>query len=128
MRVVDVARICHEANRAYCLSLGEAWTEANWNNAAQDVRDSAIAGVKFRLANLDALVSAQHEAWFEGKRAQGWVYGPVKDAMQKTHPCMVPFEALPMAQQGKDALFVNIVRAMAPYVEVENAEESKAQL
>ncbi|MCC6798304.1 MAG: hypothetical protein IT366_24540 [Candidatus Hydrogenedentes bacterium] len=126
MRIVDVARICHEANRAYCLSAGEPWTEANWNNAAQEVRDSAIAGVKFRLANPGALPSAQHDQWFETKKAQGWVYGPVKDAMQKTHPCMVAWDALPMIEQAKDVLFMGIVLSLAPYVEVEKAEESKA--
>lgn len=126
MRVVDVARICHEANRAYCVGIGEEHGQA-WERAEAWQRDSAIAGVKFRLANPGALASAQHEAWFADKKAQGWVYGPVKDAMQKTHPCMVSWDALPMVQQAKDSLFMGIVLSLAPYVEVEKAEEAKGE-
>lgn len=42
----------------------------------------------------------------------GWVYGKVKDAEAKTHPCIVKFEDLPEFQQKKDALFCAIVDAL----------------
>ena len=42
----------------------------------------------------------------------GWVYGEVKDAEKKTHPCIVPFEELPEFQQKKDALFCAIVDSL----------------
>jgi hypothetical protein len=43
----------------------------------------------------------------------GWVYGEVKDAEKKTHPCLVPFSELPPFQQQKDSLFCGIVDALA---------------
>ena len=51
-----------------------------------------------------------HENWRKVKDAEGWVYGPVKDAEAKTHPCMVPYEELPSAQIIKDHLFQAVVR------------------
>jgi hypothetical protein len=51
-------------------------------------------------------------AWCRSKVADGWVFGPVKDADAKTHPCLVPYDALPREQQRKDALFVAVVNAL----------------
>jgi hypothetical protein len=40
-------------------------------------------------------------------------YGPVKDVVNKIHPCIRPYEELPEAQQKKDAMFIAVVRALA---------------
>jgi hypothetical protein len=115
MDVVSIARVCHEANRAYCRALGDT-SQASWSNAMDWQRDSAITGVKFHLDHLErGLVPSQaatHESWLEDKRRAGWVYGPVKDADKKTHPCFVPYAELPPDQQKKDALFGAIVAAL----------------
>jgi hypothetical protein len=42
------------------------------------------------------------------------VYGEVKDAEKKTHPCIVPYKDLPPEQQAKDHLFKAVVSALAP--------------
>ena len=66
----------------------------------------------FAMQNSDASPSAQHEAWMRDKVADGWVYGPVKDADAKTHPCMVPYDQLPPEQRVKDHVFKAIVNAL----------------
>jgi len=53
-----------------------------------------------------------HAAWLALKVAEGWIYGPVKDADAKTHPCCVPYSELPQAQRVKDFLFRAVVNAM----------------
>ncbi|MFD0468599.1 RyR domain-containing protein [Nonomuraea thailandensis] len=53
-----------------------------------------------------------HEAWCEHKRAEGWTYGPDKDPDAKTHPCLVPYDQLPVEQRVKDAVFHAIVGAL----------------
>ena len=111
-KVENIAKVCHEANRAYCQSIGDD-SQLPWNEAAAWQRESAIKGVEYALANSDAPASAQHEAWLKDKLADGWVYGEVKDAAKKTHPCCVSYEQLPMEQQKKDALFKAIVNALA---------------
>ena len=110
--IENIARVCHEANRAYCQSIGDD-SQLPWGEAAAWQRESEIKGVEYALANPDAPASAQHEAWLSDKLAGGWVYGEVKDAEKKTHPCCVPYEQLPVEQQKKDALFKAIVAALA---------------
>lgn len=106
-----IAAVCHEANRAVCEAAGD-FSQKPWDEAEQWQRDSAIAGVRFALANPDAHANAQHDAWAADKLADGWVYGAVKDPVAKTHPCMVPYEDLPFGQRVKDHVFKAIVREL----------------
>lgn len=106
-----IAKVCHEANRAYCATLGDT-SQVKWASAPQWQRDSAITGVQFNLANPDAPPSASHQSWLDQKMKDGWRYGPVKNADTKEHPCFVPYEALPKEQQAKDALFKAVVAAL----------------
>jgi hypothetical protein len=106
----QIARICHETNRAYCESIGDT-SQRPWESAMEWQRTSAIKGVEFALANPDAAASAQHDAWLRDKIQDGWVYGPVKDPVKKEHHCIVPYDQLPIEQRLKDHLFKAIVRA-----------------
>jgi hypothetical protein len=106
-----IARVCHEANRAYCATIGDI-SQLPWDEAALWQRESGIKGVEFAIANPDANASAQHDAWLKEKLDNGWKYGPVKDADKKEHPCCVPYDQLPEEQKRKDALFRNIVLAL----------------
>ena len=106
-----IAKVCHEANKAYCESMGDG-SQKSWDQAEEWQRESAIKGVAYRMNNPDAPRSAQHDAWTQDKINDGWVYGEVKDAQAKTHPCIVPYDQLPIEQQKKDALFQAIVDAL----------------
>lgn len=108
-KVERIAMICHEANRAYCASLGD-FSHAPWERSPEWVKQSARAGVELHLSGEHG-PEASHQAWMEHKLQDGWVYGPVKDADLKQHPCLVPFHELPAGQQLKDVLFRNIVHA-----------------
>lgn len=111
-----IARICHEANRTYCISIGDL-SQPTWAQAPDWQRDSAINGVKAHLKS-DLTPRESHEAWFAQKYDEGWKYGPVKDAVKKEHPCMLPYDHLPPHQRLKDHLFGNIVRAFkSAYIE-----------
>lgn len=110
MNIEQIAKICHETNRAYCESIGDA-SQKPWSAAEQWQRDSAIRGVTFTLGNPIASASAQHEAWLRDKLADGWKVGPVKDVARKEHPCCVPYEQLPHEQKLKDYLFKAVVQA-----------------
>ncbi len=112
MNKLQIARVAHEVNRAYCASLGDA-TQPNWDDAPDWQRASAIAGVEMHLANPEATPEQSHQSWLEQKTADGWVYGDVKDPEKKEHPCMLPYEQLPAAQKAKDYLFRGTVHALA---------------
>lgn len=106
-----IATTCHEANKVWCEANGDT-SQKHWNDAEDWQRNSAIKGVEFRINNPDAGEDTQHNAWMKDKVDAGWVYGEVKDADKKTHPCIVPFNDLPLFQQKKDKLFCAIVDAL----------------
>ena len=106
---LGAARAAHEANKAFCEYIGDT-SQPSWEDAPAWQTNSSIKGVQFLVANPEAPDSASHDSWLAEKDREGWVYGPVKDAEKKTHPCIVPFEDLPKDQQFKDALFQAVVR------------------
>jgi hypothetical protein len=111
MRVRDIAKVCHEVNRAYCQGIGDN-SQPRWEDAPDWQTQSAINGVQFHLDNPDALPSHSHEEWLKEKSVTGWKYGPIKNPETKEHPCFVPYEELPQEQKLKDALFIAVVRSM----------------
>ena len=123
MKVLVIAQIAHVINAAYCLSLGDA-TQVAWEDAPEWQQQSAIAGVEMHLANPDATPEQSHESWLADKIARGWVYGEVKDAEAKTHPCCRPYAELPPEQKSKDYLFRATVHALK---DVPDAEEAVAE-
>jgi hypothetical protein len=108
----QIARVCHEANRAYALSIGENPTVVfpPWDEAPEAIRQSALVGVRHALDG--ATPEQLHESWCQTKRQDGWTYGPVKDLEQKTHPCLVEYSDLPQEQRRKDRLFQAVVHAL----------------
>jgi len=112
MDIEKIARVCHEANRAWCEANGDN-SQPLWDEAQAWQREAAIDGVKFALANPNAPASSHHDSWMQFKLSDGWRYGPVKDAIAKTHPWLVPFGKLPAEQQAKDKLLAAIVRALS---------------
>lgn len=108
----QIARVCHEVNRAYCQALGDD-SQPAWDDAPEWQRHSAMLGVAMHLGNPDAGPQASHEGWMAHKLSEGWVYGEEKDPENKTHPCLVPFHELPVSQQAKDYIFRAVVHALA---------------
>lgn len=108
---IEIARVCHQTNKAYCEEIGDDSPE-DWEDAPGWQRESAINGVQFHINNPDASNSASHDNWMAEKVADGWVYGETKDPEAKTHHCIVPFGELPKDQQIKDVLFRNLVHIL----------------
>jgi hypothetical protein len=111
LTIEQIAKVCHQANKAYCEAIGDL-SQVNWDEAPQWQRHSAIKGVEFALNHPNATPRDQHESWTEQKFADGWTWGEVKDAEKKTHPNLLPYEQLPAEQQAKDSLFRAIVESL----------------
>jgi hypothetical protein len=107
---IEIARIAHEVNRAYCEAMGDN-SQQTWESAPQWQKDSALLGVELHTSG-DHGPEASHESWMAQKVADGWRYGPEKNPEIKEHPCMVPFSDLPKEQQAKDFLFRGVVHAL----------------
>lgn len=121
MTLENVAQIAHEINKAYCHSIGDN-SQPSWEGAPQWQKDSAIVGVQFHLDNPNAGPSASHESWLKQKEADGWKYGPEKDAEKKEHPCFVPYNQLPTEQQSKDYLFRQVIHSLKKYIQCVQSE------
>lgn len=106
--IAQTARTAHEVNKAYCESVGD-FSQKEWKDAPGWQRASAIKGVMFHLENPEATPAQSHESWLKTKLAAGWSYGEVKNEEKKTHPCICPYEQLPVYQQTKDKLFTAVM-------------------
>jgi hypothetical protein len=76
MKTVACARVAHEANRVYCIAIGDD-SQLPWEQTPESIRASAIDGVSKALAG--ATPREQHDAWCAFKRADGWTHGATKD-------------------------------------------------
>lgn len=124
LKIWQIAKICHDANKSICEINGDN-SQVEFNKAPSWQQNSAMKGVEFCLANPHAPASANHESWLAEKEADGWKYGPVKDADKKEHPCMVAYAELPKEQQMKDHVFKAVVSALAPFIGEEPVEEAQ---
>lgn len=115
MKLEEVAKVTHEANRAYREVIGEE-AGPHWEDAPQWQKDSVVAGVRAKLQNLDVTPEQSHEGWLSLKLREGWKYGPVKDVEKKEHPCCLPYKDLPPEQRLKDELFLAVVMTFQPQV------------
>jgi len=113
MTSAQIAAVAHEANRAYCVEIGDD-SQPPWGSAPEWQRESARVGVEAIISGKARSPETSHEGWLALKVKEGWVYGGVKDPEAKTHPCMLPYRDLPEKQQHKDALFVSVVFALLP--------------
>lgn len=110
---ISLAAACaHEANRLYCLTIGDD-SQPHWEHAEAWQAESAFKGA-LQIWNDPGGTTPEksHESWFCHKVADGWSYGEVKDVEAKTHPCMVPYDQLPPEQKRKDEIFGGVVRAI----------------
>jgi len=105
-----IARVAHEINKAYCEALGD-FSQSKWEDAPEWQRESARMGVDLHMSGNFG-PEASHISWMKQKVENGWVYGEVKDPEAKTHPCIVPFDQLPVEQQAKDYIFRAVVHAL----------------
>lgn len=109
LKIEICARTAHEANRSYCLSIGDR-SQPSWEEAPDWQKESCRRGVLGALSGNTPEQS--HASWLADKTKDGWVFGSVKDPAKKEHPCMVSYADLPADQRLKDHLYVSVVRAV----------------
>lgn len=54
------------------------------------------------LPLIEEMAKNVHEVWAQNRIKEGWTYGPVRDDVNKTHPCLVPYEELPESEKEYD--------------------------
>lgn len=116
MKELDIAIVAHEMNRAYCQFIGDD-SQLPWDEAPDWQQESALNGVMFHVSNPDSLPEESHTNWLNEKIKAGWIFGPIKDEVAKTHPCCVPYDQLPDEQKLKDILFKQVVDSLKDYLD-----------
>lgn len=112
MRYTDeqIAHVIHEANRALQIIQHDQVPSVPWICEEADIKRNAIESV---AASRNEISPRElHETWRQDKIDHGWVWGPVKDSVSKTHPCLVSYDNLPSEQRDKNRLFLAIVSAL----------------
>lgn len=106
----QIAELCHAVNKAFCESIGDN-SQPNWDNAPEWQHEAVVSIVKSHMKSNSFNPSDTHDIWMKQKIDAGWTYGEVKDAEKKTHPCIVPYDKLPLHEKTKDYL----IKAICDY-------------
>lgn len=109
--IEEIAKTCHEVNRAYCEGMGD-YSQLYWDIAPDWQRESAIKGVEAVRDDGPDDPERTHNNWLAYKVNHGWKYGPEKDPAKKEHPCIVPYSELTQGQKAKDELFCIVASAL----------------
>ncbi len=54
------------------------------------------------LPLIEKMAENVHEVWAQNRLRQGWTYGPVRDDVNRKHPCLVPYNQLPEEEKDYD--------------------------
>jgi hypothetical protein len=115
-QIEQAAKVCHEALRAYCQTLGDN-SLPPWDDAPEWQKESSRDGVRFQFAQAAAGItpspSATHAQWLKQKRSEGWKQGVAKDHQTKEHPAFVAYEDLSLEEKRKDYLFAAVCKAFS---------------
>jgi len=110
LSVEEIARAAHEINAGYREAIGEP--AYRWRELDDERRSGVIEGVRRYLDDTNTTPEQSHENWLLRKRQGGWKYGPTESAIEKTHPCVVPYLELSVEQRAKDFIFRAVVFAL----------------
>jgi acyl dehydratase len=115
MEITEVAQICHEANRIVQALNGDP-VDVSWIHVDPERQERAVNGVAHKLTHPAATSRDMHANWMRDMIADGYALGPELSHADKTHPNLVDYDDLPLAQQLKDSLFSGIVESLRDYV------------
>lgn len=112
--VYDIARIAYATVMSY-LTLQDQVNRPRWLHASVDVKKRVIKSVRKIAYNLSETPAAMHEAWRQGKRANGWTYSPEYSPTKKQHPQLLTYAFLDPEKKQTDALFHSVVRSLIDF-------------
>ena len=115
MNVLDIAKVVHELNKAYCECIGDN-SQPSWEDAPEWLKKGTINGVIVHLENPDISPSATHDNWLKEKIKEGWKYGQTKNPVTKEHPCCILYEYLPTEHRAKDYIFKQAIDSLKDFL------------
>jgi serine phosphatase RsbU (regulator of sigma subunit) len=70
-------------------------------------------------AETETMASVEHIRWSWDKRLNGWIYGTVKDNLNKIHPGLIPYQELSESEKEKDRELVRLIPALLQDIDYE---------
>lgn len=106
-------------NEQEAYRLHSMWSDGGWRNEYEYRSSMAMVmhkGMRSRCGipgndrapadrtvyENEALRRLEHRRWVAYMRSEGYCYGPVRDALAKLHPLMIPYGMLPEQEKTKD--------------------------
>jgi hypothetical protein len=96
-----------ESNRQQAGQIAEKLKAIGCNMVPVPGRE--LVRFEFTPEELEFLSQMEHRRWLDEKLKGGWQYGPVKDPVKKTHPCLVSWGELPEEEKEKDRQAVRAI-------------------
>ncbi len=120
----------YEAARLQAIAMDAPIVPEPWEEREEPFRKQFFRVIEM-MCGPDRKSSPEelHDDWVRAYEAMGWRYGPVRDVEAKTHPDMVPFDALGFREQIKDAVFVALCEIARQWIvtDPEDAPMSESQ-
>lgn len=127
MTTTDIAKIVHEATRAYNEQVFGDFTQKRWDHLTEDQKFEIVRRVEFTIEYRNAPASAYHDRWLAAKLWDGWSPADYTDSKQKKHKRLLPWTMLPKGEQERDVLFVKICNCLAESVTAERVSVQRAK-
>ncbi len=111
-----IARVTHEALASYCAAAGlvsdPAVQGSNWAQLPEWMR-KVLCDATLQIAQNPKMTGKEiHDIWLKDRIKAGWCWAEKLSDEDRTHPFMMPYEKLPLAQRVKDDLMIALVRSM----------------
>jgi hypothetical protein len=87
-----------EDNRSLADHLWAKARDLDWHLGPEGAKDSP----ELAENETDRMAKAEHRRWVANRALAGWRHGKVRSTTERTHPCLVSWNALPMEEQLKD--------------------------
>ena len=107
MKTQALAKLAYQINRLFSQAVGDQVKPYN-----KEQEDATLQGIEDFKKNPSTSPKEAHDKWVSAKKASGWVFGPKKDAVKKTHPNILPYGALTKEQKAKDEIFIAVMKGV----------------
>lgn len=111
------AMFVYEGARVQAVAVDALIIPEPWDERDEKFRTQFLAIIeKYIALPVFPTPEEAHDSWWRSYEEMGWVYGPERDPVAKTHPDMVPFGDLEQREQDKDAVFLALVRIARDWI------------